>query len=50
MAEVTAVRNKLAGPSEAGTKVEAEKTIAKIAAWLLSRVRRTPDDARVDSN
>jgi hypothetical protein len=39
--EVAAVRNKLAGPSEARTKVKAGKTIAKIAAWLLSCVRRT---------
>ena len=39
--EVAAVRNKLAGPSEARTKVKAGKTIAKISAWLHSRVRRT---------
>ena len=39
--EVAAVRNKLAGPSEARTKVKAGKTIAKISAWLLSCVRRT---------
>jgi TolA-binding protein len=37
--EVAAVRNKLAGPSEARTKVKAGKTIAKIAAWFLSCVR-----------
>jgi LysM repeat protein len=41
VSEVAAVRNKLAGPSEARTKVKAGKTIAKIAAWLLSRVRKT---------
>jgi hypothetical protein len=41
MGEVAAVRNKLAGPSEARTKVKAGKTIAKILAWLLSCVRRT---------
>lgn len=39
--EVAAVRNKLAGLSEARTKVKTGKTIAKIAAWLLSCVRRT---------
>lgn len=36
--EVAAVRNKLAGPSEARTKVKTGKTIAKIAAWLVSCV------------
>jgi hypothetical protein len=39
--EVAAVRNKLAGPSEARTKVKAGKTIANISAWFLSCVRRT---------
>ena len=39
--EVAAVRNKLAGLSEARTKVKAGTTIAKISAWLLSCVRRT---------
>ena len=39
--EVAAVRNKLAGPSEARAKVKAGKTIAKISACLLSCVRRT---------
>jgi hypothetical protein len=39
--EVAAARNKLAGPSEAHTKVKAGKTIATIAASLLSCVRRT---------
>jgi len=34
VSEVVVVRNKLAGPSEAPTKVKAGKTIAKIAAWL----------------
>jgi hypothetical protein len=37
--EVAAVRNKLIGPSEAPTKVKAEKITAKIAAWIFSRVR-----------
>jgi len=39
--EVAAVRNKLAGLSEARTKVKAGTTIAKNSAWLLSCVRRT---------
>jgi hypothetical protein len=39
--EVAAVRNKLAGPSEARTKVKTRKTIATIAAWLVSCVRST---------
>ena len=41
VSEVAAVGNKLVGPSEARTKVKTGKTIAKIAAWLLSCVRRT---------
>jgi hypothetical protein len=40
VSEVAAVRNKLVGPSEACTKVKAEKTIAKIAAWTVSCVRK----------
>ena len=32
--EVAAARNKLVGPGEARTKVKAEKTTAKIAAWI----------------
>jgi hypothetical protein len=39
--EVAPVRHKLAGPSEAHTKVKAGKTIATIAASLFSCVRRT---------
>jgi hypothetical protein len=39
--EVAAIRNKLAGPSEARTKVKAGKTMANIATWLFSRVRKT---------
>jgi TolA-binding protein len=38
--EVAAGRNKLVGPSEARTKVKAEKTTAKIAAWIVSPVRK----------
>ena len=38
--EVEAARNKLVGPSEARTKVKAEKTAAKIAAWIVSPVRK----------
>lgn len=38
--EGAAVRTKLAGPSEASTKANAEKTIAKIAAWIVSCVRK----------
>jgi hypothetical protein len=40
VSEVAAVRTKLAGPSEASTKVKAEKNIAKIAAWILSCARK----------
>lgn len=39
MGEVAAVRNKLVGPSEARTKVKAEKNTAKIAVRTVSRVR-----------
>lgn len=38
--EVAAVRNKLVGASEAHSKVKTEKTTARIAAWLFSRVRK----------
>ena len=38
--EVAAARNKLVGPGEARTKVKAEKTTAKIAAWIVSPVRK----------
>ena len=38
--EVAAARDKLVGRSEARTKVEAEKTTAKIAAWIVSPVRK----------
>lgn len=38
--EVAAERNKLVGPGEACTKVKAEKTTAKIAAWIVSPVRK----------
>ncbi len=38
--EVATARNKLVGPSEACTKVTAEKTTAKIAAWIVSPVRK----------
>jgi len=38
--EVAATRDKLVGRSEARTKVEAEKTTAKIAAWIVSPVRK----------
>ena len=40
VAEVVAVRNKLVGPGEVRTKVKAEKTTAKIAAWIVSCFRR----------
>ncbi len=38
--EVAAARNKLAEPSEARTKVKAEKATAKIAAWIVSPIRK----------
>jgi len=38
--EVAAARDKLVGRSEACTNVEAEKTTAKIAAWIVSPVRK----------
>ena len=38
--EVAAVRSKLVGPGEARTKGKAEKTTAKITAWIVSRVRK----------
>ena len=38
--EVAAVRSKLVEPGEARTKVKAEKTTAKIAAWIVSRIRK----------
>ena len=38
--EVAAARDKLVGPSEARTKVKAEKTTATIAAWIVSPVRK----------
>ena len=37
--EVAGVRSRLVGPGEARTKVKAEKTTAKIAGWIVSRVR-----------
>jgi hypothetical protein len=40
VSEVAAARTKLVGPNEASTKVKAEKTIAKIAAWIVSCVRK----------
>jgi predicted nuclease with TOPRIM domain len=40
VSEVAAVGTKLVGPSEASTKVKAEKNIAKIAAWIVSCVRK----------
>ena len=40
LGEVAEVRNKLAGPGEARSKVKAEKTTSKIAAWLFSLVRK----------
>lgn len=40
VSEVAAVRTKLVGPSEASTKVKVEKTIAKIAAWIVSGFRK----------
>jgi hypothetical protein len=41
VSEVAAAGNKLVGPSEARTKVKAEKTTAKIAAWIVSCVRKS---------
>ena len=38
--EVAATRDKLVGRSEARTKVEAETTTAKMAAWIVSPVRK----------
>jgi hypothetical protein len=38
--EVAAARNKLVGPSEVRSKVKVEKTTAKIAAWIVSPVRK----------
>jgi len=38
--EVAAPRNKLVGPSEVRSKVKVEKTTAKIAAWIVSPVRK----------
>jgi len=38
--KVAAVRNRLSGSGDAPTKLRAEKISAKIAAWIVSRVRR----------
>ena len=38
--EVAAIRSKLVGASEARNKVKAEKNTSKIAAWIVSGVRR----------
>jgi len=39
LAEIDAVRSKLVAPTEASTTVNVGRTIAKIAAWPVARVR-----------
>ena len=41
LAEMASVQSKLAVPSQVSSKMKIKKTIAEIAAWLLSHVRGT---------